>query len=305
MTCTFHTGTLSNIIAEPFLVLRQPLVQGSRSYSYALQEGHVLLQVWELENCQVHYCCAGLSKAATFEIRHEGPARVLILNLAGKLAIQEYQSDACSLGSPHGLLLINHNIQSFCTFRHTKQISRVLMVTYTGESVQQPENNPHQKHHPFILPAGMVELVDKILYTSYFAIRHFHRNQFAELLTIANQSVVHTSRDMLIEANDLEVIHEIKNLIDAHIDKDHLLDDLARKSGLHTRKLNLGFRSLFNKTIYAYVREQRLHAAHEKIETTHRQLKLIGRVAGYRSYSNFSTAFRTYFGITPVSLRKK
>jgi AraC-like DNA-binding protein len=305
MTFTFTAGTISHIIMQPFKVLAQPLVPGSHPTCYSLIEGNVLAQTWEMESCALYYFCAGLQKPVTFEIRHEGIAVLLVINLCGKLTFQEYQSGSHTMPHSTGILLLNRNIQGYCTIRFNKQVSRLLFINYYGGNEILNEIPLTQKKQVFVLPASIIELADKILYTSYNVIRPFHSDQVSELIHTAIQSMVNPKRGILVDDSDLAAIHEIKRWIDSHIESDHRLDQLARKVGIHSRKLNQGFQSLFHKTVYEYIREQRLISAHEKIEHSFARLKLIGRAAGYHNYSNFSTAFRTYFGYTPVSLRRK
>lgn len=82
------------------------------------------------------------------------------------------------------------------------------------------------------------------------------------------------------------------------------LDQLAREVGLPSKKLNRGFRELFGMTVFAYLRDARLDAAREALEEgTGLPLKQLAWELGYGQVSNFVTAFRRRFGLTPGSYR--
>jgi AraC-like DNA-binding protein len=82
------------------------------------------------------------------------------------------------------------------------------------------------------------------------------------------------------------------------------LEALARDVGLSAKKLNRGFRELYGTTVFSFLRDKRLDAARVALEAgTTLPLKQLAWELGYGQVSNFVTAFRRRFGVTPGSYR--
>lgn len=78
------------------------------------------------------------------------------------------------------------------------------------------------------------------------------------------------------------------------------LEALARDVGLSPKRLNRGFRELYGTTVFAFLRDARLDAARKALEQgTPLPLKQLAWELGYAQVSNFVTAFRRRFGVTP------
>lgn len=80
--------------------------------------------------------------------------------------------------------------------------------------------------------------------------------------------------------------------------------ELARLIGMNEYKLRLGFKEIFDNTIYGYLRQQRMLKAKELIETRELSVSEAGYMVGYSNMSHFATAFKNEFGITPGQLKK-
>ena len=82
------------------------------------------------------------------------------------------------------------------------------------------------------------------------------------------------------------------------------LDELARDVGLSAKRLNSGFRELYGTTVFNYLRDARLDAARAALEAgTPLPLKHLAWELGYNQVTNFVTAFRRRFGVTPGNYR--
>lgn len=78
------------------------------------------------------------------------------------------------------------------------------------------------------------------------------------------------------------------------------LDALARDVGLSAKRLNRGFRELYGTTVFTYLRDARLDAARIALEGgSELSLKRLAWELGYNQTSNFITAFRRRFGVSP------
>lgn len=82
------------------------------------------------------------------------------------------------------------------------------------------------------------------------------------------------------------------------------LDELARRVGVHEKKLTELFRQQFGLTVYEYVVELRLENARRHLAASGLQIQLIASHAGYSNASDFSRAFRRHYGIAPRQYRQ-
>jgi AraC-like DNA-binding protein len=83
------------------------------------------------------------------------------------------------------------------------------------------------------------------------------------------------------------------------------LSGLAAAVGMTPRRLNRSFRALYGTTVFDYLRDARLDAARQALEDgSTLPLKQLAWVLGYSQASNFVTAFRRRFGVSPGAYRR-
>lgn len=84
------------------------------------------------------------------------------------------------------------------------------------------------------------------------------------------------------------------------------LTGLAAAVGMTPRRLNRSFRIIHGTTVFDYLRDARLDAARQALEGgSPLPLKQLAWELGYSQASNFVTAFRRRFGVTPGSYRSE
>lgn len=92
-------------------------------------------------------------------------------------------------------------------------------------------------------------------------------------------------------------------LMSMHDDVPNLID-LSEKYGLSARTLNEAFKKEYGKSIYAYVKDQRLAKAHNIILETNTPIKVVAAEHGYAHVTNFMLAFKKKYGYSAGSLRR-
>lgn len=101
-------------------------------------------------------------------------------------------------------------------------------------------------------------------------------------------------------------IHEVRNILKSYItQKPPTLKQLSKMVALNEFKLKKGFRQYFHCGMFQWLHAERMRYAKEQILHTDKQIQDISLEVGYPRSSNFITAFRNYFGVTPASLRRK
>ena len=82
------------------------------------------------------------------------------------------------------------------------------------------------------------------------------------------------------------------------------LDELAAAVNLTPRRLNAGFRAMFGTTVFDYLRDARMDAARRMLEEgLSVPLKQLAWSVGYGQATNFITAFRRRYGVSPARYR--
>lgn len=108
-----------------------------------------------------------------------------------------------------------------------------------------------------------------------------------------------------ISKNDIKKIHELTDYIVDHISHNISIEKLCLQSGLSPKKLQLGFKILFAKTINEYVRQMKLEISKDYLKNTDMTVSEIVYAIGIRSRSYFSKIFSEAYGILPTEYRKQ
>lgn len=103
---------------------------------------------------------------------------------------------------------------------------------------------------------------------------------------------------------DAALVRAAQALLVQTLDHPPRLDDLARHLGTNRRRLGEAFQSALGRSVFDWLREERLRQAHYLVCRTDTLLSQIGEHLGYASGANFTRAFRERFGFTPRDLRR-
>jgi AraC-like DNA-binding protein len=108
------------------------------------------------------------------------------------------------------------------------------------------------------------------------------------------------------QGRELARLREARERLVADLANPPSLDELAAAVGLPPKRLNAGFRAAFGTTVFDYLRDARLDSARSLLDQgLDMPLKLLAWQVGYSQPSNFITAFRRRFGVSPGAYRRK
>jgi len=125
------------------------------------------------------------------------------------------------------------------------------------------------------------------------------------LLHILKAGLNPSHEDILFTPYEIARIHEAREILEKYIDKKPpTIRELSKMVALNEFKLKVGFRQFFNTGIFGLLTAQKMHRAKLLIEETNKPLKEIAAISGYPRITNFITAFRKHFGITPGAIRR-
>ena len=106
-----------------------------------------------------------------------------------------------------------------------------------------------------------------------------------------------------ISKRDIDRMQKARDLLDKDYINPPTIGKLARTIGVNEAKLMHNFKRLFGQTIFDYTQNLRMDEAKKLLETTERSITEIAFDVGYEYSSNFTTAFKRRFGITPSVAR--
>ena len=110
---------------------------------------------------------------------------------------------------------------------------------------------------------------------------------------------------MGMSTGDVAGIQRVRELILSNIKADHRLCDLARVAGMSVTSLKSKFSSIVGQSVFEFLRNQRLERAQKGLKDEGWTVKQAAFAVGYAHPSNFSTAYRKRFGITPLQTRSE
>ncbi len=90
-----------------------------------------------------------------------------------------------------------------------------------------------------------------------------------------------------------------------NLEINHSIDSLCKKSGLYACKLQEGFKSLYNRTVIDFIRNERLKEAENMIQSSDYNISQIVYSVGFTSRSYFSKIFKEKYNCSPKVYQKK
>ena len=102
-----------------------------------------------------------------------------------------------------------------------------------------------------------------------------------------------------LKSQDVERIHQAKDLLLSDIENPPSLIALARAVGLNDYKLKQGFHHVFGTTVFGYLHNHRMEKARQLLQTTDLTVSDVAYAIGFSNRSYFAAAFRRKFNINP------
>ena len=131
-----------------------------------------------------------------------------------------------------------------------------------------------------------------------------------ELIALKLEQLTARDRDrsvqmpLPIKEEDVERIHQAKDILITHYDNPPSLMELARQVGINDHKLKKGFRQVFGTTVFGYLLQYRLEQARQLLQIGEMNVAEVAHQIGFADRSYFSKAFRKQFGLTPGTYRR-
>ncbi|MEQ9547248.1 MAG: helix-turn-helix transcriptional regulator [Marinobacter sp.] len=104
-----------------------------------------------------------------------------------------------------------------------------------------------------------------------------------------------------LSRQDVRRLESVRRLLEYAPAEDYSLSYLAERAAMSSSSLRHKFRQVYGQTVFAYLRSCRLSLAKRCLEQGYTVQQAAHR-AGYHHATNFATAFRKQFGISPRNL---
>ena len=108
-----------------------------------------------------------------------------------------------------------------------------------------------------------------------------------------------------LSKSDIKKIHQLSEFIVDNISNPISVSSLADNAGLSPKKLQLGFKVLYSKSVNEYVRQLKLEISRDYLKNTDLSVSEIVYAIGIKSRSYFSKIFFEAYGILPTEYRKQ
>jgi AraC-like DNA-binding protein len=260
----------------------------------------IVLQEWGIAEYQMDLITASCRRKDGFAFAIPASGYLIVSCLGGRVKLLEHQAGLCRLTRHHLFVLHQVQFQGFCTFFPSKEIVCLLLLHINKQITSVGNSTTKLGVDPKVL-----SLLEKAFAVSYKKPGKPQVEMLEELSAYVLNKTVIQGHEIPIEETDAESIQSFKKYLDQSTGKFEGIGTWCRKNGLSQRTLSRGFHLLYGKTLREFVVTSKLDKAKISIESTLRPLKVISKEAGYRSYTNFSYAFKRQFGLTPRVLRKK
>lgn len=109
---------------------------------------------------------------------------------------------------------------------------------------------------------------------------------------------------LFLNKDDLEKINSVKSILENELRYHYTINDLARRVGINTLKLKVGFKQMFNISPYQYLTKIRIDKGKHLLETTGLPVKRISSELGFPHPTNFIRRFKMLTNLSPGEWRK-
>ncbi|WHH58702.1 AraC family transcriptional regulator [Petroclostridium sp. X23] len=143
--------------------------------------------------------------------------------------------------------------------------------------------------------------VDARIQIGYLRLKILELFLILSVLTLPDN--LETSR--YFSAEQVQKVKHIKKRLTESLNKNITLNELAIEYRISLTALKDCFKAIYGKTIYAFRREYRMHAAAKMLNDTSFSIAEIGGLVGYENPGKFSASFKEIMGVSPGEYRKK
>ncbi|MGI0484065.1 helix-turn-helix domain-containing protein [Pantanalinema rosaneae CENA516] len=166
-------------------------------------------------------------------------------------------------------------------------------------------------YHQGSMTPAMQTIVHQILQCPYQGAmkRLYLEGKALELMTLQfcqfQDQQPRASVSILLKSDDIDRIHQAKNILIANLTNPPSLLELARRVAINDHKLKQGFHQVFGTTVFGYLHDYRMEQARHLLETSELSIAEVTQQIGFIDRSHFAAAFRKKFGLNPSEYMRR
>lgn len=277
-------------------------MQGTNLTSWEGKEGIVMLEDIAINHFSILVARIFLRSPERIELRLQNNGLCFSFCLEGLWQITK-GIQFSSIKKDQYQLFFSDDIQ-LIPLQKPGRVSHLLIIR---SNTQKPTGGEESLSRSVNTTALMMDLILQLTQTSFYPQpRSFHEKLIRNIIKTAEEEI---GSDKLPSGKftntELDALYKVCALIEKDLRQHYSIVSLAAYSGINRQKLTTGFKSLFGQTIYTYYQHKRMQLAQTLLVTSDLPIKLVSKKAGYGNTSNFSIAFRKFYGITPAQMRRK
>jgi len=122
---------------------------------------------------------------------------------------------------------------------------------------------------------------------------------FSQYIDLYQKDLGGSEKRTILRQKTSDKIQEAAQIIEDEVESSVNVSSLAKRVGLNQNTLQNGFKTLYKTSVNEYIRNFRIEAAKELLETTDLNITQITYKVGINSRSYFSKVFKKRYGVTP------
>jgi AraC-like DNA-binding protein len=116
-------------------------------------------------------------------------------------------------------------------------------------------------------------------------------------------NILHTRKHPRLKPEDIERMHQARDIIISNIQSPCSIIDLAHQVGTNDAYLKRQFKEVFGTTVFGYLHLFKMNEAKGLLQAGE-TVSQVAFLTGYKHVSHFTRAFKNHFGINPNQVRK-
>lgn len=180
-----------------------------------------------------------------------------------------------------------------------------------GKNIPLPSlKNHHCEYHKYKSDAKEEFILHKLDHCIMNSEEHFNKllveSTILELLSINIERLYGNTNDKqcTLCKTDIAYLEYAREVLLSRLESPPSLMELSHILHMNDCKLKSSFKHYFGKTVYEFIRDERLDKAFTLLEKGVNNVSEAAQAVGYVNVSHFSEAFRKKFGIQPSALKK-
>jgi AraC-like DNA-binding protein len=258
-----------------------------------------------------------------FEFGHDKSLIHFLFSLSGRINLSSEVNDGIeeiSAGNfymfshPYGETTLEINLapeaKLFSMVISMRELHGIFGSSFGRDAEATKEFMKHYKMKKFFIEKSMSPSISVIAHQFFNGINRpkvreiYQQGKVMEFLSLymdtpnsAEEAENHCP--FVMDAIELKKLKEARDIIIAQMIDPPSLKTLAKLVGTNEFKLKVGFKSVFNNTVYGYLSDYRMEYARKLLTVDNSRIKEVAAQVGYSNPSHFIAAYKRKYGITP------